>query len=36
VDSLIIHYQGARGLAAEVFEFAPDGVVLRAAAHYAP
>jgi ketosteroid isomerase-like protein len=36
VDSLIIHYQGASGPAAEVFEFAPDGLVLRAAAHYAP
>jgi ketosteroid isomerase-like protein len=36
VDSLIIHYQGARGPAAEVFEFGPDGRVIRAAAHYAP
>lgn len=36
VDSLIIHYQGARGPAAEVFEFGADGKVVRAAAHYAP
>jgi ketosteroid isomerase-like protein len=36
VDSLIIHYQGVRGPAAEVFEFGPDGLVIRAAAHYAP
>jgi ketosteroid isomerase-like protein len=36
VDSLLLHYQGARGPAAEVFEFAPDGRVIRAAAHYAP
>lgn len=36
VDSLIIHYQGARGPAAEVFEFGTDGKVIRAAAHYAP
>jgi hypothetical protein len=34
--SLIIHYQGARGPAAEVFEFGADGKVIRAAAHYAP
>lgn len=36
VDSLLLHYQGARGPAAEVFEFGPDGKVIRAAAHYAP
>ena len=36
VDSLIIHYQGVRGPVAEVFEFGPDGLVCRAAAHYAP
>lgn len=36
VDSLVIHYQGARGPAAEMFEFGPDGRVIRAAAHYAP
>lgn len=35
VDSLIIHYQGARGPAAEMFEFGADGKVIRAAAHYA-
>ena len=36
VDSLLLHYRGARGPAAEVFEFGPDGKVIRAAAHYAP
>lgn len=36
VDSLIIHYQGVRGPVAEVFEFDPNGLVIRAAAHYAP
>jgi predicted ester cyclase len=36
VDTLVIHYQGARGPAAEMFEFGPDGRVIRAAAHYAP
>ncbi|MEA3219547.1 nuclear transport factor 2 family protein [Immundisolibacter sp.] len=35
VDSLLLHYQGARGPAAEWFEFGPDGQVIRAAAHYA-
>lgn len=35
VDSLIIHYRGARGPAAEVFELGSDGKVVRAAAHYA-
>ena len=35
VDSLLLHYQGARGPAAEVFEFGPDGLVISAAAHYA-
>jgi ketosteroid isomerase-like protein len=35
VDSLVIHYQGARGPAAEMFEFGADGKVIRAAAHYA-
>lgn len=33
-DSLIIHYQGTRGPAAEVFFFDEDGKVIRAAAHY--
>ena len=36
VDSLLLHYQGARGPAAEVFGFGADGKVSRAAAHYAP
>jgi ketosteroid isomerase-like protein len=35
VDSLLLHYQGARGPAAEWFEFGPDGQVIQAAAHYA-
>ena len=36
VDSIAIHYQGAEGKQAiEVFFFAPDGRVARAAAHYA-
>lgn len=35
VDSLLLHYQGARGPAAEWFEFGEDGSVIRAAAHYA-
>lgn len=35
VDSLLLHYQGARGPAAEWFAFGPDGKVIRAAAHYA-
>lgn len=34
VDSLLLHYQGARGPAAEVFEFGPHCKVIRAAAHY--
>lgn len=36
VDSLVIHYQGVRGPAAEMFEFGPDAKVVRSAAHYAP
>jgi len=35
VDSLLLHYQGARGPAAEWFAFGPDGKVIHAAAHYA-
>ena len=35
VGSVTIHYQGARGPAAEVFHFGPDGKVVRAYAHYA-
>lgn len=34
-NSLTLNYRGARGLAAEVFFFAPDRRVLKAAAHYA-
>lgn len=33
-DSIVLHYQGARGPAAEVFFFGHDGRVTRAAAHY--
>lgn len=33
-DSVALHYQGARGAAVEVFFFADDGRVARAAAHY--
>lgn len=32
--SVTLYYQGARGLAAEVFFFGPDRRVSRAAAHY--
>ncbi len=36
VHSLTLYYKGARDrLAAEVFHFGPDGLVLRAYAHYA-
>jgi hypothetical protein len=34
-DSLVLHYRGVRGPAAEVFFFDADGRVSRAAAHYA-
>lgn len=34
VDSLLLHYRGPRGPAAECFEFGDDGRVIRAAAHY--
>lgn len=33
-DSIILHYLGMRGPAAEVFFFNADGKVTRAAAHY--
>ena len=36
VNSITLYYRGARGLAAEVFHFDPDGKVIRAYAHYAP
>lgn len=34
-NSLVIYYQGARGMAAEVFSFGPNGLVVKASAHYA-
>ena len=34
VDSITLHYRGARGLATEVFHFGNDGKVTRAYAHY--
>ena len=34
-DSLVIYYRGARGMAAEVFSFGPNGLVVKASAHYA-
>jgi ketosteroid isomerase-like protein len=34
VDSVTIYYRGVRGMAAEVFFFGPDHLVVRAAAHY--
>lgn len=36
VNSITLYYQGARGMAAEVFHFDPDNKVSRAYAHYAP
>ena len=35
VDSVVLVYQGHRGLSAEVFHFAKSGKVARAFAHYA-
>ena len=35
VNSITLYYRGARGLAAEVFEFGTDRLVVRASAHYA-
>ncbi|MFN7444457.1 MAG: nuclear transport factor 2 family protein [Curvibacter sp.] len=35
VNSVVLYYRGARGMAAEVFEFNAAGRVTRAAAHYA-
>ncbi len=35
VDSVVLYYRGARGMAAEVFCFDADGRVVRAWAHYA-
>jgi len=34
VDSLVLYYRGARGLAAEIFYFNAAGVVTKAGAHY--
>jgi hypothetical protein len=33
-ESLIIYYRGTRGMAAEVFFFAPNGKVEKSSAHY--
>lgn len=35
VDSLVLYYKGARGMAAEVFFFNAAGLVSKAGAHYA-
>jgi ketosteroid isomerase-like protein len=35
VNSITLYYRGARGMAAEVFHFDADGIVVRASAHYA-
>jgi hypothetical protein len=35
VNSLVLYYRGARGMAAEVFFFNQDGLVTKACAHYA-
>jgi hypothetical protein len=34
VDSIVLYYKGARGLAAEAFFFDAAGLVVRASAHY--
>ena len=34
-ESLVIYYRGARGMAAEIFFFGPNGKVAKACAHYA-
>ncbi len=34
VDSITLHYNGAKGPAAEVFHFGSDGKVIKAFAHY--
>lgn len=36
VNSITLYYQGAKGMAAEVFHFGPDNKVSRAYVHYAP
>jgi hypothetical protein len=35
IDSVVLYYKGARGMAAEVFFFDQDGLVTKACAHYA-
>lgn len=35
VDSVVLYYRGARGMAAEVFNFNDAGRVVQASAHYA-
>lgn len=35
VESVTLYYRGARGMAAEVFQFNANGIVVRASAHYA-
>jgi ketosteroid isomerase-like protein len=35
VDSIVLYYKGARGMAAEAFFFDASGKVIRASAHYA-
>jgi hypothetical protein len=35
VDSIVLYYEGARGMAAEAFFFDASGSVVRASAHYA-
>jgi len=34
VQSVVIYYKGVRGMAAEMFFFANDGLVVKACAHY--
>jgi hypothetical protein len=36
VDTVVLHYVGVRGPAAEIFFFGADGKVVKAAAHYRP
>lgn len=35
IDSVVVHYRGVHGLAAEVFFFGENGKVVKAHAHYA-
>lgn len=34
IDSITLTYNGHRGMAAEVFEFGPAGIIQKASAHY--